>query len=129
MNVLVCDDIKSEADKLAEMLKNRGFDVNISVFYNAQDTLSYIRSGAVVDVCFLDIVMPDMSGVELAHTLRQDGYTGFIVFLSASKDYGPESYKVKAFNYLLKPISISDIREILRELSDAQSARHGKHSR
>jgi len=122
MNVLICDDIKSEAHKLAEMMTNRGFDVNINVFYNARDVISYINTGAVIDVCFLDIVMPEVSGVELAQTLREIGYTGFIVFLSASKIYGPESYKVKAFNYLVKPIAISDIKSLLKDLTDALSA-------
>jgi len=122
MNILVCDDIKTEADKLAEMLTNRGFDVNISVFYNAHDALAYIRTGAAVDVCFLDIVMPEVSGVELAQSLRDFGYAGYIIFLSASKDYGPESYKVKAFNYLVKPISLSDIKITLQELTDALNA-------
>jgi len=122
MNILVCDDIKTEADKLAEMLTGRGFEVNIKVFYSASDTLDYIRTGALVDVCFLDIVMPEIDGVELAQSMRDYGYNGYIIFLSASKDYGPESYKVKAFNYLVKPIAISDIRTILQELTDAQNA-------
>ncbi|MCL2819506.1 MAG: LytTR family DNA-binding domain-containing protein [Oscillospiraceae bacterium] len=122
MNILICDDIKTEAHKLDDMMRNRGFDVNIKVFYNARDVIAYINTGAVIDVCFLDIMMPEVSGVELAQQLRDTGYTGFIVFLSASKDYGPESYKVKAFNYLVKPISITDIRTILQELTDAQTA-------
>jgi len=122
MNILICDDIKTEADKLANMLNDRGFEVNTKVFYNARDVLAYINTGAVVDVCFLDIVMPDVSGVELAGSLRKNGYSGYIVFLSAAKDYGPESYKVKAFNYLIKPIAVSDIKIILQELTDALSA-------
>jgi len=66
--------------------------------------------------------MPETSGVVLAQELRNYGYNGFIVFLSASKDYGPESYQVKAFNYLVKPISIADIRAILKELHEAATA-------
>jgi len=122
MNILICDDIKTEADKLADMMADRGFELTIKVFYNAGDTLAYVNTGALVDVCFLDIVMPEVSGVDLAESLRENGYKGFIVFLSASKDYGPESYKVKAFNYLIKPISISDIKIILQELTDALTA-------
>jgi len=122
MNILICDDIKTEAQKLSDMLQKCDFDLNIQVFYNAKDVLSYFHTGAVIDVCLLDIVMPEISGVELAQTLRDEGYTGYIVFLSASKDYGPESYKVKAFNYLVKPISITDLRVILQELTDAQRA-------
>jgi len=122
MNILICDDIKSEADKLASMLTNRGFEVHTTAFYNARDALAYVRTGAVVDVCFLDIVMPEVNGVELAKALRKDGYTGYIVFLSAAREYGPESYQVKAFNYLAKPIALSDIRIILSELSEAMNS-------
>lgn len=77
-------------------------------------------SGAAVDVCFLDIVLPEMNGIELAEELRNDGFSGAIVFLSTSKEYGPDAFAVKAFNYLLKPPTLDSVSNILRELEKAQ---------
>ena len=120
MNILICDDIKQDADKLNELLAKSEFSLNTIVLTDAKDALEYIRSGASVDVCFLDIIMPDISGVELAETLREEGWSGYIVFLSTSKDFGPESYKVKAFSYLLKPASFESVREVLNDIKSVQ---------
>jgi DNA-binding LytR/AlgR family response regulator len=120
MNILICDDIKADADKLAEVLSDSGVDVNTTVFTDAKYALEHIRSGAAADVCFLDIVMPGMSGVELAEKLREEKYPGEIVFLTTSNDYAAESYQVKAFSYSIKPPSPDGIRKILRELESVK---------
>lgn len=120
MNVLICDDLQSEAAVLDSLLRTSGFQVNIYLFNNALDALNFIRTGAVVDCCFLDIIMPEMDGIELAAALRQNGYSGKLVFLSTSKDYGPESYTVDAFSYLLKPPTTKSVKEILGKLEQAQ---------
>lgn len=116
MNVLICDDVQQEADKLAALMTG----LNTVVFNNANDTLEYMRTSAAVDVCFLDIVMPGMDGVALAKQLRGDGYKGRLVFLSASREYGPEAFQVKAFTYLLKPPTLEAVSDVLRELEEAK---------
>jgi len=55
-----------------------------------------------VDLLFLDIQMPDMDGLELAHAI--DNHRTRIVFTTAFKDFAFESYEVNALDYLLKPI-------------------------
>jgi DNA-binding LytR/AlgR family response regulator len=98
------------------LLGESGFDVKTAIFQNGYDALDYIRTGAVVDVCFLDIIMPEMNGIELAKQLREAGFTGAIVFLSTSRDYGPEVFGVTAFHYLLKPPIPEAVRDILRKI-------------
>jgi DNA-binding LytR/AlgR family response regulator len=116
MNVLICDDMAEEARRLDEMLRTAGFPVKTSVFQSGCRALKYAHSGASIDVCFLDIVMPEMSGVELAQELREDGYEGEIVFLSTSSEYGSESYGVGAFTYLIKPATPEKSGEVLARL-------------
>ena len=118
VNILICDDRDSEAAKLKKMLDNSGLDLKIAMFSSGIEALDYIHSGAVVDVCFLDIIMPGVSGIGLAAELRADGYTGEIIFLSSSRDYGPETYTVKAFSYLLKPVKYEALCEILHKLEN-----------
>ena len=120
MNILICDDVRTEADRLGELIKRSGFDAVVSIFRSGRETLDYVRSGAAVDVCFLDIVMPEMSGVELADKLRGGGYTGEIVFLSYSNDYAHQAYSVNAFFYLLKPPVQSEVDEVLSKLDNAR---------
>jgi len=58
-----------------------------------------------VDLLFLDIQMPELSGMEFSRMLSGDTR---IIFTTAFEQYALESYKVNALDYLLKPISYAD---------------------
>jgi len=120
MNILICDDIQDEALKLENAVKETGFEVNIRYFDKGSDVLNYLNTAAnadeLIDVCFLDIIMPEMNGIELAVKMRAGGFNGKIVFLTASRDYGVESYQVKAYSYLLKPVKEDDVNKLLNEI-------------
>jgi DNA-binding LytR/AlgR family response regulator len=130
MNILICDDIQDEAQKLENTIKQTGFKVDIRYFKNGSGILEYIKnaanapsssSGAKIDVCFLDIIMPEMNGIELAVNMRAAGFCGKIVFLTTSRDYGVESYQVKAYSYLLKPVTAEDVAKLLNEIKNSES--------
>lgn len=55
-----------------------------------------------VDLLFLDIQMPDLNGMELAHAI--DTNLTRVVFTTAFKDYAFESFEVNALDFMLKPI-------------------------
>jgi DNA-binding LytR/AlgR family response regulator len=120
VNILICDDMKNEADKLTGILRDLGFEP--IVFSSSNDALIYFRSGAAADVCFLDIVMPEMNGIALAEKLRADGFAGEIVFLTNSNDYAHQSYKVNAFSYLLKPPTPESVATVLDDLESARKS-------
>jgi len=63
-----------------------------------------------VDLVFLDIQMPDLSGIELARVLDKGEYgTGpRIIFTTAFSQYALEGYKVDALDYLVKPFNYAD---------------------
>lgn len=58
-----------------------------------------------VDLLFLDIQMPELTGLELSEMLRSDTR---IIFTTAFQQYAVDSYKVNALDYLLKPVSYPD---------------------
>ena len=120
MNILICDDMPEDAEKLARLLDQACAGADIAVFQCGADALNYVRSGAVADICFLDIIMPEMDGVELAENLRESGYKGAVVFLTASNEYAHESYKVEAFDYLIKPPSQEAVLRVLQKLETAR---------
>ena len=98
MNILICDDMPDETLKLSYAIKKAGFGDNLTIFEKAQDVLEYIKnneisgpSSAKIDVCFLDIIMPDTDGIELARKMRALGFRSKIVFLTTSREYGVES--------------------------------------
>lgn len=58
-----------------------------------------------VDLIFLDIQMPDITGTEFARTIRQGPR---IIFTTAYEKYAMEGFKLEAVDYLLKPFSYED---------------------
>jgi DNA-binding LytR/AlgR family response regulator len=94
-----------------------------SVFNNACDVLKHASAGSNIDVCILDIIMPEMDGICLAKELRRGGFRGAIVFLSSSREFAPESYEVKAFSYLLKPPTKESVKDLLDQLEKSQQTK------
>jgi two-component system LytT family response regulator len=67
------------------------------------------------DVIFLDIEMPHMNGFRMLNELGD--YTAEIIFTTAYNHYSIDALRMSAFDYLMKPISITDLRETVARLS------------
>jgi DNA-binding LytR/AlgR family response regulator len=77
------------------------------------------------DVVFLDIHMPDLSGLEVARQIRGED-APIVVFVTAYDKYAVEAFEVAALDYLLKPIRRERLAETLRRVvADARSTRPG----
>jgi len=126
LQILVCDDIENE---LADISRHfaayfaAGADAesdqsaySLLCFDDPHDALDIIQNGKHIDVAILDIIMPEMSGMELAERFRKLGYKGYIVFLTTVNDYAAQSYGVEAFDYLLKPVSEPAIAKLMDKL-------------
>lgn len=75
---------------------------------NAVEALSLIREKQP-DIVFLDINMPNLTGMELARLLQdQPGPIPKIIFTTAYNHYAIEGYRVNAVDYLLKPFSYEE---------------------
>lgn len=68
--------------------------------YNSIEALNYLRSNPV-DLMFLDIDMPEISGLELLRTLTDPPKT---ILTTAYSEFALESYEFGVFDYLLKPL-------------------------
>ena len=114
MNIAICDDDLQCAGMLDVMLneysqKHNLKDFTVYIYSHADDLIDAVQDDEHFDICILDIMMPDMSGIDLGIKLRDENYEGIIIYLTASKDYALDSYKAKAFNYILKPIVPADL--------------------
>ncbi len=67
------------------------------------------------DVIFLDIEMPHMNGFRMLNELGD--YTAEIVFTTAYNHYAIEAVRMSAFDYLMKPVAIQDLRDTVTRLS------------
>ena len=84
----------------------------VGVFSSAIEASKTIRSNRI-DLAFLDIQMPELSGLEFAKLLPKETK---IIFTTAFNQYAIEGYKVDAIDYLLKPISFEDFTQTINKV-------------
>jgi DNA-binding LytR/AlgR family response regulator len=85
----------------------------VGAFDNPLDAIDFLSSQSV-DLIFVDIQMPDLTGIEFARTLEN---APKIIFTTAFEKYALEGFKLNAIDYLLKPFSYEEF------LKAAQKAR------
>ena len=73
-------------------------------FTNPLKAIELIKNKKI-DLIFLDIQMPELTGIQLINTLKDVPY---IIFTTAYEEYALKSYELEAVDYLLKPFSLSD---------------------
>jgi DNA-binding LytR/AlgR family response regulator len=91
-------------------------------FSSALTALKYLREHSV-DLIYLDINMPKLTGLQMVDQLEK---LPLIIFTTAYAEYAVEAFEVKAFDYLVKPISferfMKSCNRIIAELKDVKSA-------
>jgi len=128
--IALCDNEKAELDKSEKMLedyekKHPGLNFMIRRFENADKLLNrIIKENYTPDLIFMDIFMPDKTGLEAARELRDMKYKGKLVFLTVSKEYALAAFDVYAAQYLVKPVSEDKLFSVLdRFLEDTEEER------
>jgi two-component system LytT family response regulator len=74
-----------------------------ATFTDAFEAISYLQQNKV-DLIFLDIKMPDISGIEFVHILQK---TPMIIFTTAYSEYAVKGFELDAVDYLMKPFSLA----------------------
>ena len=131
MNIAICDDdrfCREEAlDAANEYIsQNENKAVTVDIFSHAEDLLEAVNKNGGYDIYILDVLMPDTNGIELGKLLRDGGYDGKIIYLTSSEEFAVHSYKVKAFDYLLKPIDKNSFFECLENAVNSVMEKSGK---
>jgi two-component system response regulator LytT len=86
-------------------------------YSSAVEALQTLDSNKI-DLIFLDIQMPDLTGIELARVLEKSTNSPRIIFTTAYNHFALEGYKVDALDYLLKPFNYE---EFLRAANKAKA--------
>ena len=109
LRLCICDDRKEDIDSVKVLISKFSerypeHPVRVSYFDNTYDLLETLQKSGGYDLYLLDIIMPHISGIELAEKIRQRKERSKLLFLTASREYGIEAIGVKASGYLVKPI-------------------------
>jgi len=121
MNPLRCiavDDEPLALGLVAAFVEKTPFLTLTGRFSSAVEALQVIHQEDI-DIIFLDIQMPDLTGIELARVIEKSGTPGpRIIFTTAFNQYALDGFKVDALDYLLKPFNYE---EFLRAATRAKT--------
>jgi two-component system, LytTR family, response regulator len=98
---LIVDDEPLAVSLLADYIGQVPFLELVHSCYNAMEALAFLHKNTI-DLIFMDINMPHLSGMELSNLLDKKQK---IIFTTAYSHYAVESYERNALDYLLKPIT------------------------
>ena len=115
MKIAICDDEQVFVKKLYDCLWQQP-ECSVDCFLSPLDLLERLKKGVFYDVVFLDIMMEPMDGLTLAREIRNYDEHVALVFLTAYAEYAPSGYEVRAFRYLLKPITEESVSVVMHEL-------------
>lgn len=88
----------------------------LHTFSRGHDAIDYVMEHPI-DVAFLDIQMPGISGMELAKKLKEVNENIQIVFVTAFDEHALNAFRVGAIGYLLKPYTEEDVKNELNKAS------------
>ncbi|NLX63453.1 MAG: response regulator transcription factor [Clostridiaceae bacterium] len=116
MRIAICDDDSLELARISSYIDAYRRESNASLAYSsfqsAAELISHVKSGAF-SLILLDIMMPGINGMEAAQEIRTFDTGVKIIFLTSSPEYAVESYTVRAYDYILKPVSKDKLFSVL----------------
>lgn len=116
MHIAVCDDNIDELSRISSLLEDyyrepKGL-ITYEAFHSAIDLLEMMKVRQY-DLLILDILMPGITGMDAAREIRRSDSEIPIIFLTSSREYAVESYRVSAEDYIMKPACKDEIFPIL----------------
>lgn len=118
LQIGICDD-QQEARltlrwALEGLLEKRAVQERIFEFSSGEGLLGWLeKHQGELDLVFMDIEMPSLSGMDTARRLRQSSESPQIVFVTGYPDYVYDGYTVGALGYILKPPKPKQLEDIL----------------
>ncbi len=116
MNVLVVDDEPLLRFHMQKLLNELWEEVDhIVTAGSGMDALKIIQEVEIHTV-FMDIKMPGISGLDTAKEMRNQGFKGNLVFITAYDEHAIEAFAQEAIDYLLKPVEESRLQSCIERL-------------
>src|SRR5690349_16584059 len=119
LKALVVDDEAPALDELRYLLEQ---DPRIGEVLTSDAATEGLRilQATDVDVVFLDIQMPGLTGLELAQVLGRFRTPPQVVFVTAHEQHAVEAFDVHAVDYVLKPVRAERLAEAVRRVVGAE---------
>ena len=136
--IFIVDDDPKIGELFATVLQRDGYLAQ--AFVSASDMLEQLDAGTMPDLLLTDLMMPEITGIQLIEELRNRDLTLPIIIMTAhsSVQTAVEAMRLGAFHYLQKPVNLEEMRTLLAkaldlyadkvELQEIKKERKQKHS-
>ena len=121
MNCLIVDDNKMARTSLRELISRIGF---LTVQHECSSALEAykILKEEEIDLVFLDVEMPEMSGIDLLKSLEKRPIT---ILITAKPDYAVDGFELNVADYIVKPVTLP---RLIAAVSKAKEVFDSSHS-
>ncbi len=119
IRIAICDDNETELSRTKVMtnvyaVANPELEIQLSTFQDPNELLEVFRDRQdAFDILLLDIYMPELTGVQLAHKVRELNDDCQLIFLTSSANHAIEAFSLHAAHYLLKPYTRGQLEDAL----------------
>lgn len=112
MNIAICDDLSEERTTIAKHLRTYFSEPHLSEYASGADLVCAHEKNRF-DLILLDMLMPGLNGIQTAEKIRAFDEKTPIIFATTTEDFALQSYRVLAFDYLLKPVTVEAMADCL----------------
>ena len=127
IRIAICDDMKSSLDEISSLVKEY-FSSRSSAPYIAEEytsPLPLVESNKAYDILILDIIMPSLSGTEIARRILGQNPESRIIFISSSRDYAVDAFALGAVHYITKPVGRRAFEEAMNRAMESLKQKEG----
>ncbi len=119
IRIAICEDKDEDMAHIRSMLCQTKILCDFTEYTSAESLLFDIETNhKQFDIFLLDIYLPGQSGMEAARCIRKANQNAVLIFLSTSEEFYREAFDLYAFHYLIKPVSLTDLREVLQKAAE-----------
>lgn len=122
MKIAIVDDTKTDLERVRNLLESYALNhprpkLQLTCFDHPDDFLKAYSVDPDYDLILLDMVMPFVNGIQVGQAIRKIDDQVKIIYITISKEYALYGYDVKAYHYLIKPVSEKALFQVLHEIS------------
>lgn len=116
IKIAFCDDNAEVISHLDTLMMEMKVTLDWDLFGSGEEMLAYLKNQhEAFHIYILDIEMPVLNGIEVAHKIRKWDRNAIIIFLTDYKEYVYQVFEVLPFRFLQKPVDISSLEKTLNE--------------
>ena len=117
LKIAICDDDAAQRAFIAEIVtawaRKCRHPVELKEYTDAKSFLFHYEEEKDFDILLLDVEMPEVSGIELAKTVRRENAAVQIIFITGFYEYFSDGFDVSALHYLIKPADAAKLNPVL----------------